>query len=115
MKNLSERDVCYKIKTTRVSRYAVLPGQALIPARGEAVVEIVLIKMDALPAADELNDRFLVQALFKEDPAEDVIDFWKRSHNKGDMYQKKFASTLSLPDENDITAQREDDERQQAR
>eukprot|EP01049_Picozoa_sp_SAG25_P027489 SAG25_NODE_14339_length_256_cov_0.656051_1_plen_85_part_11 len=55
-------DVCYKIKTTCVARYAVLPGQAVIPANMSVTVEIVLIKMKELPDPGSLRDRFLIQA-----------------------------------------------------
>ena len=47
--SLRTGDACYKIKTTCVGRYAVLPWQALIPAGQSVEVEIVLIKMDKLP------------------------------------------------------------------
>ena len=64
-----DRDAFYKIQLTHVARYAVLPGQALIPAGNTAEVEIVLIKMDELPTSTDLKDRFLIQAAWKDDPA----------------------------------------------
>ena len=94
-----DRDACYKIKTTKVTRYAVLPGQALIPAGATAEVEIVLIKMDELPTKDDLRDRFLIQAAWKDDPNEEVQAFWKSAPKKDEMFQKKFSSELFLPDE----------------
>jgi hypothetical protein len=97
--NNTPRDACYKIKTTCVARYAVLPGQAVIPANMSVTVEIVLIKMEELPDPGSLRDRFLIQAAWKEDPNEDVTAFWKRPHDKSTLFQKKFSSELFLPDE----------------
>ena len=105
-----DRDACYKIKTTCVARYAVLPGQALIPAGATAEVEIVLIKMDELPGKNDLRDRFLIQAAWKDDPAEEVQAFWKRGPKKDELYQKKFSSELFLPDE---TEEQKAEERQE--
>ena len=98
--NLStERDACYKIKTTCVGRYAVLPGQALIPAGQSVEVEIVLLKMDELPEPASLKDRFLIQAAWKDDPLEEVTAFWNRGPAKSQLFQKKFSSELFLPDQ----------------
>ena len=76
--NKSDKDACYKIKTTHVDRYAVLPGAAVIAAGDSAEVEIVLIKKDSLPDPDSLEDRFLIQAAFQTDPGVKVADFWAK-------------------------------------
>ena len=111
LSNLSpDRDACYTIKTTCVARYAVLPGQGLIPAGATAEVEIVLIKMDELPGKNDLRDRFLIQAAWKDDPAEEVQAFWKRGPKKDELYEKKFSSELFLPDE---TEEQKAEERQE--
>eukprot|EP01043_Picozoa_sp_COSAG02_P056420 COSAG02_NODE_6686_length_3420_cov_4.155074_2_plen_398_part_00 len=97
LSNLSpDRDACYKIKTTNLMRYAVLPGQALIPAGATAEVEIVLRKMPELPRKSDLGDRFLIQAAWKDDPAEEVQAFWKRGPKREELFQKKFPSELFL-------------------
>ena len=72
-----DRDACFKIRTTKVTRYVVLPRQALIPAGATAEVEIVLIKSATLPDPDKLEDRFLIQAAFS-DPTVTVTDFWAK-------------------------------------
>ena len=91
-----DRDACYKIMTTRVTRYAALPAQGLIPAGATAEVEIVLITMDELPGQSDLRDRFLIQAAWKDaSPMEDVLSFWKYSPPRRDeLFQKKFSSEL---------------------
>jgi hypothetical protein len=109
--NNTPHDACYKIKTTCVARYAVLPGQAVIPANMSVTVEIVLIKTEELPDPGSLRDRFLIQAAWKEDPNEDVTAFWKRPHDKPKLFQKKFSSELFLPDE---TAKQIEEERELA-
>eukprot|EP01043_Picozoa_sp_COSAG02_P064842 COSAG02_NODE_9603_length_2165_cov_2.252662_1_plen_416_part_10 len=59
----------------------------------------MLIKMDELPGKNDLRDRFLIQAAWKDDPAEEVQAFWERGPKKDQMFQKKIASELFLPDE----------------
>ena len=78
LKNPNNEDVCYKIKTTHVERYAVLPGAAVIAANDSADVEIVLIKKDTLPEEGTLEDRFLIQAAYFTDKAVKVPDFWAK-------------------------------------
>ncbi len=92
----SDRDVCYKIKTTSRTRYAVSPGQALIPAGASVEVEIVLIKMFELPGESNLRDRFLIQVAWKDEPMEEVQALWKRGPKKDELYCKKFPSELFL-------------------
>eukprot|EP01044_Picomonas_judraskeda_P006882 COSAG03_NODE_711_length_6158_cov_95.789734_5_plen_173_part_00 len=59
----------------------------------------MLIKMDELPGKNDLRDRFLIQAAWKDDPAEEVTAFWKRGPKKEELFQKKFSSELFLPGE----------------
>jgi hypothetical protein len=68
----------------------------------------VLIKMDQLPTSTDLKDRFLIQAAWKDDPAEEVQAFWKRGPKKDELFQKKFSSELFLPDE---TEEQKEEER----
>ena len=92
--NKLDRDACYQLKTTCVARYAVLPNQALIAVGSSAEVEIVMmIEMDSLPPPDSLQDHFLIQAAFKEDPAEDVNAFWKRARPRSELFQDEFCSS----------------------
>ena len=89
--NKSDKDVCYKIRTTNVKRYLVLPGAGVIAAGDSAEVEVVLLKKDSLPEPGRrvaglestwtedrgpTEDRFLVQAAFQTDPSVKVADFW---------------------------------------
>ena len=52
--------MCYKIKTTHVGRYTVVPAAAVVAPAESLAVEVVLSKADALPKPSELRDRFLV-------------------------------------------------------
>ena len=56
----------------------------------------MLLKMNDLPASTELKDKFLIQAAFKDDPYEEVGDFWKRGPEKDVIYTKRFRSELFL-------------------
>ena len=70
----------------------------------------MLIKMDELPGKNDLRDRFLIQAAWKDDPAEEVTAFWKRGPKKEELFQKKFSSELFLPGE---TEEEKNEERQE--
>ena len=66
--NPTNRDVCFKVKTTAPRRYCVRPNAARIPPNQTVKVEVVVQAMDAYPPEDKCKDKFLVQMAWLPDP-----------------------------------------------
>jgi hypothetical protein len=69
-----DRQIAFKVKTTRPLRYLVRPNQGLLPPNGSASIMVILQQKDCDellrldPAERQLaNDKFLVQSIFVDD------------------------------------------------
>lgn len=86
LKNITNKPIAFKVKTTAPERYQVRPIQGIIPPNATETCFIVMKAMSAYPDFDNPKDvkhKFLVQTV--EVPAEGVTDlqaFWKETEAK---------------------------------
>ncbi|CAI5745139.1 unnamed protein product [Peronospora destructor] len=75
-----DRQIAFKVKTTRPLRYLVRPNQGLLGPNGSASIMVILQQKDCDellrldPAERQLaNDKFLVQSIYVEDSFYDLV------------------------------------------
>ncbi|RQM14261.1 hypothetical protein DD237_005231 [Peronospora effusa] len=75
-----DRQIAFKVKTTRPLRYLVRPNQGLLGPNGSASIMVILQQKDCdellrlEPAERQLaNDKFLVQSIYVEDSFYDLV------------------------------------------
>jgi len=62
LKNPSEKNVAFKIKTTAPQRYCVRPNASTVPPNGEAIIKVML-----QPGGTDERHKFMVQSIYVPD------------------------------------------------
>lgn len=93
LKNPSEKNVAFKIKTTAPQRYCVRPNASTVPPNGEAIIKVML-----QPGGTEERHKFMVQSIYvpddynqieeKEEKKTFVNSLWADSTNNPVMSSK---------------------------
>jgi len=93
LKNPSEKNVAFKIKTTAPQRYCVRPNASTVPPNGEAIIKVML-----QPGGTDERHKFMVQSIYvpddynqieeKEEKKTFVNSLWADSTNNPVMSSK---------------------------
>merc|ERR1711868_26144 len=62
LKNPSEKNIAFKIKTTAPQRYCVRPNASTVPPNGEAIIKVML-----QPGGTDERHKFMVQSIYVPD------------------------------------------------
>lgn len=97
--NPTERNVCFKVKTTAPRRYCVRPNSGVIDAGASINVSVMLQPFDYDPN-EKSKHKFMVQSLFAPADTSDMEAVWKEAKPE-DLMDSKLRCVFELPAEND--------------
>ncbi|XP_012583697.1 PREDICTED: vesicle-associated membrane protein-associated protein B/C [Condylura cristata] len=97
--NPTERNVCFKVKTTAPRRYCVRPNSGVIDAGASINVSVMLQPFDYDPN-EKSKHKFMVQSMFAPTDTSDMEAVWKEAKPE-DLMDSKLRCVFELPAEND--------------
>ncbi|XP_074066449.1 vesicle-associated membrane protein-associated protein B/C isoform X1 [Macrotis lagotis] len=97
--NPSDRNVCFKVKTTAPRRYCVRPNSGIIDAGTSINVSVMLQPFDYDPN-EKSKHKFMVQSMFAPTDTSDMEAVWKEAKPE-DLMDSKLRCVFELPAEND--------------
>ncbi|EPQ16755.1 Vesicle-associated membrane protein-associated protein B [Myotis brandtii] len=97
--NPTDRNVCFKVKTTAPRRYCVRPNSGIIDAGAAINVSVMLQPFDYDPN-EKSKHKFMVQSMFAPTDTSDMEAVWKEAKPE-DLMDSKLRCVFELPAEND--------------
>ncbi|XP_048205618.1 vesicle-associated membrane protein-associated protein B/C [Perognathus longimembris pacificus] len=97
--NPTDRNVCFKVKTTAPRRYCVRPNSGIIDAGASVNVSVMLQPFDYDPN-EKSKHKFMVQSMFAPTDTSDMEAVWKEAKPE-DLMDSKLRCVFELPAEND--------------
>ncbi|XP_014643030.1 PREDICTED: vesicle-associated membrane protein-associated protein B/C [Ceratotherium simum simum] len=97
--NPTDRNVCFKVKTTAPRRYCVRPNSGIIGAGLSINVSVMLQPFDYDPN-EKSKHKFMVQSMFAPPDTSDMEAVWKEAKPE-DLMDSKLRCVFELPAEND--------------
>nr|XP_004669526.1 vesicle-associated membrane protein-associated protein B/C [Jaculus jaculus] len=97
--NPTDRNVCFKVKTTAPRRYCVRPNSGVIDAGASINVSVMLQPFDYDPS-EKSKHKFMVQSMFAPPDTSDMEAVWKEAKPE-DLMDSKLRCVFELPAEND--------------
>lgn len=97
--NPTDRNVCFKVKTTAPRRYCVRPNSGVIDAGASINVSVMLQPFEYDPN-EKSKHKFMVQSLFAPTDTSDMETIWKEAKPE-DLMDSKLRCVFELPTEND--------------
>lgn len=95
LRNISEKAVCFKIKTTAPKQYCVRPNCGLIEPGKTAVISVVLQPFE-LNIREKIKHKFLILSMQAPDkPFESVEELWKNPLTET-VYDTKLRCVLEF-------------------
>lgn len=98
LSNPSDRQVCFKVKTTAPKQYCVRPNSGLIPAKGAVNVAVMLQPFD-YNAEEKSKHKFMIQTAFVPDGETSLDTIWKNT-NPEELMDSKLKVLFEIPDAN---------------
>ncbi|XP_064162143.1 vesicle-associated membrane protein-associated protein B/C [Anguilla rostrata] len=102
--NPTDRNVCFKVKTTAPRRYCVRPNSGVIDAGTSINVSVMLQPFDYDPN-EKSKHKFMVQSLLAPPEMTDMEGVWKEAKPE-DLMDSKLRCVFEMPAENDKTVSR---------
>jgi len=100
--NPSEKQVCFKVKTTAPKQYCVRPNSGLIPAKGVVNVAIMLQPFDyTAEEKDKNKHKFMVQTAYVPEGESSLDSIWKNT-TPGELMDSKLRVVFEMPDANNV-------------
>ncbi|XP_076869837.1 vesicle-associated membrane protein-associated protein B/C isoform X1 [Brachyhypopomus gauderio] len=99
--NPTERNVCFKVKTTAPRRYCVRPNSGVIDAGTSINVSVMLQPFDYDPN-EKSKHKFMVQSLMAPPHMTDMEGVWKEAKPE-DLMDSKLRCVFEMPNENEKT------------
>ncbi|XP_035244579.1 vesicle-associated membrane protein-associated protein B/C isoform X2 [Anguilla anguilla] len=99
--NPTDRNVCFKVKTTAPRRYCVRPNSGVIDAGTSINVSVMLQPFDYDPN-EKSKHKFMVQSLLAPPEMTDMEGVWKEAKPE-DLMDSKLRCVFEMPAENDKT------------
>jgi len=100
--NPSDKQVCFKVKTTAPKQYCVRPNSGLIPANGTVNVAIMLQPFDYNPEDREKNKhKFMVQTAVVPEGETSLDNIW-RNMTPEQLMDSKLRVHFELPEMNNV-------------
>lgn len=96
--NPTDRNVCFKVKTTAPRRYCVRPNSGVIDAGASLNVSVMLQPFDYDPN-EKSKHKFMVQSMFAPPDTSDMEAVWKEAKPE-DLMDSKLRCVFELPAEN---------------
>uniref|UniRef100_A0A7N9B0Y0 Vesicle-associated membrane protein-associated protein B/C-like n=1 Tax=Mastacembelus armatus TaxID=205130 RepID=A0A7N9B0Y0_9TELE len=103
--NPTERNVCFKVKTTAPRRYCVRPNSGVIDAGTSINVSVMLQPFDYDPN-EKSKHKFMVQSMLAPYDMTDMEGVWKEAKPE-ELMDSKLRCTFEMPVENDKTHESE--------
>ncbi|XP_075624373.1 vesicle-associated membrane protein-associated protein B/C isoform X3 [Balearica regulorum gibbericeps] len=97
--NPTDRNVCFKVKTTAPRRYCVRPNSGIIDAGTSINVSVMLQPFDYDPN-EKSKHKFMVQSMFAPADTSDMEAVWKEAKPE-ELMDSKLRCVFELPAEND--------------
>ncbi|KAM4891339.1 vesicle-associated membrane protein-associated protein B/C [Sylvia borin] len=97
--NPTDRNVCFKVKTTAPRRYCVRPNSGIIDAGTSINVSVMLQPFDYDPN-EKSKHKFMVQSMFAPNDTSDMEAVWKEAKPE-ELMDSKLRCVFELPAEND--------------
>ncbi|KPP74524.1 Vesicle-associated membrane protein-associated protein B-like [Scleropages formosus] len=97
--NPTDRNVCFKVKTTAPRRYCVRPNSGVIDAGTSINVSVMLQPFDYDPN-EKSKHKFMVQSLLAPPDMTDIEGVWKEAKPE-DLMDSKLRCVFELPSENE--------------
>ncbi|CAN9515774.1 unnamed protein product [Ophioblennius macclurei] len=101
--NPTERNVCFKVKTTAPRRYCVRPNSGIIDAGTSINVSVMLQPFDYDPN-EKSKHKFMVQSLLAPFDMTDTEGVWKEAKPE-ELMDSKLRCSFEMPLENDKTTE----------
>ncbi|XP_067096123.1 vesicle-associated membrane protein-associated protein B-like isoform X1 [Osmerus mordax] len=101
LSNPTDRNVCFKVKTTAPRRYCVRPNSGIIDAGTSINVSVMLQPFDYDPN-EKSKHKFMVQSLLAPYDMTDMEGVWKEA-KPDDLMDSKLRCAFEMPLENDKT------------
>uniref|UniRef100_UPI00398E4C10 vesicle-associated membrane protein-associated protein B/C isoform X2 n=1 Tax=Pristiophorus japonicus TaxID=55135 RepID=UPI00398E4C10 len=101
LSNPSDKNVCFKVKTTAPRRYCVRPNSGVIDAGTSINVSVMLQPFDYDPN-EKSKHKFMVQSMFAPPDYQDMEAVWKEA-KPDDLMDSKLRCVFELPSENEKT------------
>ncbi|KAF3696679.1 Vesicle-associated membrane protein-associated protein B [Channa argus] len=99
--NPTDRNVCFKVKTTAPRRYCVRPNSGIIDAGTSVNVSVMLQPFDYDPN-EKSKHKFMVQSMLAPYDMTDMEGVWKEAKPE-ELMDSKLRCTFEMPLENDKT------------
>ncbi|KAG9474484.1 vesicle-associated membrane protein-associated protein B/C [Eleutherodactylus coqui] len=97
--NPTEKNVCFKVKTTAPRRYCVRPNSGVIDAGSSINVSVMLQPFDYDPN-EKSKHKFMVQSIYAPPDISDMEAVWKEAKPE-ELMDSKLRCLFELPSEND--------------
>ncbi|XP_071398055.1 vesicle-associated membrane protein-associated protein B-like [Centroberyx affinis] len=101
LSNPTDRNVCFKVKTTAPRRYCVRPNSGIIDAGTSINVSVMLQPFDYDPN-EKSKHKFMVQSLLAPPDMTDMEGVWKEAKPE-ELMDSKLRCVFELPAENEKT------------
>ncbi|XP_018601225.1 vesicle-associated membrane protein-associated protein B-like isoform X1 [Scleropages formosus] len=99
--NPTDKNVCFKVKTTAPRRYCVRPNSGVIDAGTSINVSVMLQPFDYDPN-EKSKHKFMVQSIIAPADMTDMEGVWKEAKPE-DLMDSKLRCVFELPSENEKT------------
>ncbi|XP_026866551.1 vesicle-associated membrane protein-associated protein B/C isoform X4 [Electrophorus electricus] len=100
--NPTDRNVCFKVKTTAPRRYCVRPNSGVIDAGTSINVSVMLQPFDYDPN-EKSKHKFMVQSLMAPPDMTDMEGVWKDAKPE-ELMDSKLRCVFEMPNENEKTS-----------
>ncbi|KAJ8367551.1 hypothetical protein AAFF_G00314820 [Aldrovandia affinis] len=101
LSNPTDRNVCFKVKTTAPRRYCVRPNSGVIDSGTSLSVSVMLQPFDYDPN-EKSKHKFMVQSLLAPFDMTDMEFVWKEAKSE-ELMDSKLRCVFELPSENEKT------------
>ncbi|XP_077108917.1 vesicle-associated membrane protein-associated protein B/C isoform X2 [Ranitomeya variabilis] len=97
--NPTEKNICFKVKTTAPRRYCVRPNSGVIDGGSSINVSVMLQPFDYDPN-EKSKHKFMVQSIYAPADTSDMEAVWKEA-KPDELMDSKLRCLFELPSEND--------------
>jgi len=100
--NPSDKQVCFKVKTTAPKQYCVRPNSGLIPPKGVVNVAIMLQPFEYNAEEKEKNKhKFMVQTAYVPEGESSLDSIWKNT-TATELMDSKLRVAFEMPEANNV-------------
>ncbi|XP_058499755.1 vesicle-associated membrane protein-associated protein B/C-like isoform X2 [Solea solea] len=103
LSNPTDRNICFKVKTTAPRRYCVRPNSGIIDAGASINVSVMLQPFDYDPN-EKSKHKFMVQSVLAPFDMTDMEGVWKEA-KPDELMDSKLRCSFEMPLENDKTTE----------